>query len=288
MTVPLWDRLWSLQIGSLLIAPNQRGDALSIDFDVEKDNKSTPNKATIKIINLGRDRREGLPESAPIILKAGYREAQGTIFSGQSDMIDSGSRQGTDVITLIEATDSGEGYREAVVQQSWSGLVTTAEVIRYCLDAMAVGYGNLSASQSLLTLGGGGTTYRGGTAISGPARDIVDRIVRAAGLGWSIHDGVFQLRSGSQPVNRSAIRLSPSTGLIGSPTKNFKRKQSGAADPAQTKIGATSLLNPGIYPGRLIQLESAEISGGFTAERCRYTGSTYGNNWHVQISMAAY
>lgn len=284
----LWDRAWSLQIGTLLIAPNIRGEALDIEFDVEKDNKSAPNKATIKIYNLGRDRREGLPESAPIILNAGYKELKGTIFSGQSSLINSGSRQGTDVITTIEAQDSGEGYREAVVQHSWSGSVSTAEVIQYCLDAMAVGPGNLSANVSRLTLGGGGTTYQGGTAISGPARDVVERIVRAAGLRWSVQDGSFQLRNGSQPVNRNAIRLSPSTGLVGSPTKNFKKRKSGAVDPAQTKYGATSLLNPGIYPGRLIQLESSEISGGFTAERCRYTGSTFGNNWHTMIEMAAY
>jgi len=35
-------------------------------------------------------------------------------------------------------------------------------------------------------------------------------------------------------------------------------------------------------------LESSEISGGFTVERCKSTGSTFGNNWHTMIQMAAY
>jgi hypothetical protein len=152
---------------------------------------------------------------------------------------------------------------------------------------MAVGYGNLSANLSALTLGGGGTAYRNGTTVSGPARAVVDRIVRAAGLRWSVQDGVFQLRNGSRPANSNAILLKPGS-LVGSPAKQYQKKRSGQVDPTKTKITAKALLNPGYYPGRLVVLESQEINGNFSVERCRNVGATFGNDWYSQLLLTAY
>ncbi len=284
----LFDRLWSVQIGQLLIRPDQRGEALDVEFTVEKHTGREPNTAQVKIYGLGRERRASLPDEAAVIIQAGYKDLIGTIFSGQSTLVDRGSRQGVEIITTIEATDSGEGYREAVVNKSWSGPVSTSEVLRHCLDAMGVGYGNLGANLSSLTLGGGSTTYQNGTTVSGPARGVVDRIVRAAGLRWSVHDGVLQLRNGSRPANSNAIRLAQDTGMVGSPTKQYTKKRSGQIDAARTKIAVKSLMNPGYYPGRLVVLESEEISGNFSVERCSNRGSTFGNDWHSQLLLTAY
>jgi hypothetical protein len=286
--IPLIDRLWSVQIGTLLIKPGVRGEALDVEFSIEKSNKREPNTCQVKIYGLGRERRASLPDEAAVVIQGGYKDIIGTIFSGQSTLVDRGSRQGVEIITTIEATDSGEGYREAIVNRSWSGSVSTAEVLRYCLDAMAIGHGNLNANLSALTLGGGGTTYRNGTTVSGPARAVVDRIVRTAGLRWSTQDGVFQLRNGSRPANANAIRLAQETGLVGSPAKQYQKKRSGQVDPTKTKITAKALLNPGYYPGRLVVLESLEISGNFSVERCRHTGSAFGNDWHSDLVLTAY
>lgn len=284
----LLDRLWSVQIGQLLIEPGQRGEALDVEFTVEKSNKREPNTAQVKIYGLGRERRSSLPDEAAVIIRAGYKDLIGTIFSGQSTLVDRGSRQGVEIITTIEATDSGEGYREAIVNRSWSGPVSTVEVLRHCLDEMAVGYGNLNANTAVLTLGGGSTTYQNGTTVSGPARAVVDRIVRAAGLRWSIQDGVFQIRNGSRPANANAILLNQGTGMVGSPTKQYQKKRSGQVDASKTKIAVKVLINPGYYPGRLVVLASEEINGNFSIERCSNRGSTFGNEWHSQLLLTAY
>jgi hypothetical protein len=214
----LFRRDWLLQLGNISITPDV---GLRLNFSVEKDNKRTPNKAKVRVWNLGRERRESIPQDVEIQLRAGYEDLISTIFLGQAKRVIS-LRENVDIILDIEAQDSGASYRDAQVSRSFGDNTLVLDVALYIVEQLGIGEGNLRSVT--LTLANNLTTYANGTTLYGSARQALDRIIRAAGYRWSIQDGALQVRSGSNPVDLSAILLRPGTGLIGSPSKTSDGK----------------------------------------------------------------
>jgi hypothetical protein len=140
---------------------------------------------------------------------------------------------------------------------------------------MGIGEGNLGELGTDATLADGDlSSYELGTVLSGVAHRELDRIVRSCGLTWSVQSGVLQLRRAGRALNTTAIRLSPQTGLIGSPSID-----------ADGYVECTSLLNGATYPGRPVVLESRAINGGFQVRRVRHVGDTAGNDWYNELTL---
>ena len=41
-------------------------------------------------------------------------------------------------------------------------------------------------------------------------------------------------------------------------------------------------------PGVLVNIDSLFVSGGYRVEKCRYVGSTWGNDWHCHFDAQKY
>lgn len=284
----LWGRVWSLQVGTMLLegrAPLDRSadlHSLAVEFSVKKSLRREPNEAEITIWNLGREHRAAIAAmeaDAAVILKAGYQETSlEQIFSG--DLRASPAEwDGPQVKVTLEGSDGGTAYRNTRVQRSFAPGTPVGTVLAAAVEALGVGEGNLPQLRSQLRLTATGETYPGGTTLSGPARDEVNRIVRGCGGTWSIQNGVFQLRL-SGPARRTALRVTPQTGLIGSPTQ--------ATDRGVTTVTAKVLMLPGMYPGRIVQLESREIEGNYEINRVEYKGETRGTEWGATLELRPY
>ena len=296
----LFRRAWDIRVGTVQIAGEGAGEGaeratLDCAFEVELSTAREPNTAAVKIWNLSPSHRQALERTETLALRiaAGYVDSISILFDGDVRVAQSRrrveahrsaqSRLGrlvtladvVDVITEIEAEDGGRAYRDARVQQSFAAGTPVVSVLRAAVEALGIGEGNLAEIAADPTMSGVGT-YSEGTVLSGQAYREVDRIVRSIGLTWSIQAGVLQLRSGREPLQVTAVRLTPSTGLIGSP----------AAD-ADGYITALSLLHPGLYPGRPVVLESREISGSFAVRRVRYVGDTAGADWQAELTLEA-
>lgn len=284
----LWGRIWSLQVGTLLLegtAPRDSGqdlNSLAVDFKVRKSLRREPNEAEVTIWNLSPEHRAAiaaLGDDATTILKAGYQDTGlEQIFSG--DLRSSPAQwEGPQVQVTLEGSDGGRAYRRARVQRSFAPGTEVYTVLSAAVDALGVGRGNLDQLRSQIRLTSTGTTYPGGTTLSGPARDEVDRIVRGCGGSWSIQNGNFQLRL-SSPARSTALRISPSTGLVGSPTQ--------ATERGQTTVTAQAMMLPGMYPGRIVRLESREIEGNYEIHRVEYVGETRGQEWGATLELRPY
>jgi len=280
----LWGRVWQLQVGTLLIdgAEPTETHSLAVDFSVKKSLRREPNEASITIWNLGREHRAAIAamgSGADVILKVGYRETGlEQIFSG--DLRASPAQwEGPQVRVMLEGSDGGTAYRSARIQRSFAPGTTVGTVLTAAVEALGVGAGNLPQLRSSLRLTSTGETYPGGTALSGPARDEVNRIVRGCGGTWSIQNGSFQLRL-TGPVRRTALRISAQTGMVGSPVQETER--------GRTTTKAEVLMLPGMYPGRIVQLESREVNGNFEIFRVEYKGETRGNAWGAMLELRPY
>lgn len=270
---PLEDRRWVLSIGDLDVSK------LDLSFKVTKSTTREPNTAEIRVVNLGRSNRITVEsaERPTVILRVGYKadgDPPPVLFVGNARRVYT-ERETSDYVTTIQSSDGGREMFEARVARSYAPGVEVVAVLGDAVDALGLGRGNLPDFEAAYSLRTSSRTFPDGFVASGPARRLVDSLTRSAGLRWSVQNGAIQLMQRGQPLQDTAVRLSSSSGLIGSPT----RGQDG-------KVTAQSLIQPGLEPGRRIVLASDAIEGGFEVRKAVYSGQTDGTPWYATLELA--
>ena len=75
-------------------------------------------------------------------------------------------------------------------------------------------------------------------------------------------------------LDERAIKLSPESGLVGTP------------QPAEKgELNVTALIQPGLVPGQRIVLESADYSGGYVIREAIFIGNTRGRDWYAHLLL---
>jgi hypothetical protein len=272
----LWRRAWDVTVDGT------RLDGLDVSFEVEKSTAREPNKATLRIWNLSPTRRqslEGLTTTRGaarirVEIVAGYKDQAGLIFRGDLRSALT-SRQGPDLVTTLEGEDGGRSVLSSRVSRSFPAGTTAAVVVRACAEALGVGLGNALDAVAQAQFTGGGNTFREGTTLSGQASEELHGLFRSLGLTHSIQNGVLQVQRRGQALQATAVRLAPETGLIGRPEVDVGGL-----------VKLQSLMNPDIYPGRVLQLDPGpgiRPSGFFQAKKVIYRGDTAGNDWLCEV-----
>jgi hypothetical protein len=269
----LFKRAWKVKVDTLQFSE------LDISFEVEKTGRREPNKCSLKIWNLTRDHRRQLEAltvrrgqgQIRVELEAGYQNQLGLIFRGDLRRASS-HREGPDVITEVEGEDGGRAVLWGRVNRSFPAGTPVETVLRACAEAMGVGMGNLAEASAGARLEGGGNTFAEGTVLSGPAAEELDHLLRSMGLRYSVQNGVLQILQRGQALQTTAVRLSPTTGLVDSPEVN-----------ADGTVSATCLLNPDIYPGRQVQFDSVDLAGTYRVEKAKYQGDSFGGEWYIHM-----
>lgn len=250
---------------------------LDIQFSIEKSARHEPNKASIKVWNLSRDHRrelESLSRSRGagqirVQLKAGYENNSAIILLGNLREASS-ANEGAEWVTTVEGEDGGHAYQTSRVNESFPPGSEIGAPIRACARALGVGLGNLEEVIPFLAFEGGGRTLPNGTTISGRASDELEALLRSCGLRWSVQNGVLQILGRDGALESTAVRLSPGTGLIGSP-----------AVDSDGKVNIRTLLIPDIYPNRTVRIESESRTGMYRVEKAKYIGDTFGLDWYI-------
>lgn len=268
-------------------------DAHDLSFEIVKTVKRAPNRCSLTIYNLSEEQREHLESLSvykhkktkgasaggrgprgriPVSIEAGYQD-EGTSLLFRGDLrIAMSERQGPDIVTTIEGEDGGRSMLESRVSRSFPPGTPVSTVVRACVEALGLGAGN-SASLAYATRSGG--TFPGGTTLQGQAHEELTGVLRSCGLSWSVQNGAVQILQAGQPLAISAVRLTPDTGLVGTPT----------VDPYGV-VHVQALLVPGLFPGGRVQVEpssgSAKARGLFQVTAARYRGDTKGE-WLAEL-----
>jgi hypothetical protein len=217
-----------------------------LSFKVEKDESGEANKSKIQIYNLSNDSRAFIErENMICFLKAGYEGSISTIFFGDIDNENgiSTKRSGPDIITTIEAGDVEESLRTANVQIGLSAGALNTQAIKAATDALQVPIGYVGNIPSV--------KFQSGFSYSGSAKTLLNQLMKQVDLNWSIQDGEFQVMARKETDLVPAIKLNKDTGLINTPTKS-----------KNDKIEFTSLLHPGLRPGRRAEIQSSFFNNG--------------------------
>jgi hypothetical protein len=269
----LFQRRIQVQVDTIQISD------LDVTFKVEKSLGSDPNTAEIQVYNLNTDHRGQLQalKSVYCLLLVSYgSDPPGCIFRG--DLHDALSRrEGLDWITTVRSGDGAQALKGRI-NKSFKAGTSVETVIREAAAGMGLSTVDVKALLAGVGGRGGGRQYMKGTVLSGSAANELDRVTSAAGLEWSIQDGVLQLLPRAEALAGTAVVLSADTGMIGSPALDSKGV-----------LKAKSLLMPDLFPGRKVQVVSATIPDGsfYRVERITYTGSTFGPEWYCDMELKA-
>jgi hypothetical protein len=243
---------------------------LRIDFRVKMSRSSTPNTATIRAWNVNAGTVALLQEPRAVArLLVGYDTPQ-LIFEGNP--VKNGvtlERQGPDRVLTIEAADGGRAYQEARVSISFATETTLRQVYDEVASQLGLPAGTIRISEDVI--------FSQGLTLSGPARDVMDRIARSTASDVFVRDGVLHLVGTNEDTGEEAVVFSSRTGnLIGAPSRK------------DSTVEVVALIAPAIRPGRKFVVESADINGTFVASDVEFEGdSGWAQPFYVKVSGKA-
>ena len=266
----LFSRKVRVQVDTIAI------DGLDVAFDVEKSlSAKTPNSCEIRIWNLNPDHRKGLQELEQVYvnLEAGYASGMSLLFRGDLRDVVS-TRDGTDWVTTI-TSDSGRRARKRRLSKSFAPGASVKDVLLAAAKAMGVKLGNTAVKTVTAKIKGtSAVKFFNGYALAGELERELDRLARSCGLEWSIQDDELQFLDQGAPLQEIGIKLTPETGLVGSPEPGNRGL-----------VQASCLMIPDLYPGRRILLQSEHVKGIYRVETSKHTGATAERDWYVQLEL---
>lgn len=251
-------------------------EGLDFEFRVDRSLKPEANTADFSIYNLSPENRKYLQSQKGGVIvefRAGYESDKAQlplIFLGQLREVTT-VRDEADWTTQISSGD-GDKERKHPVAFSLGPGASFDAAVKKSLEAMGARASNITKSVATGHFGDASKQLVEGFVSFGSGGPELDRLLDSGGLEGSFQNGEMQILPKGAALNKSAVTLQESTGLVGSPELGD-----------QNSLKARSLLNAEISPGRLVHVIATNVDGFFRVERAVYSGQTAGGDWYVDL-----
>ncbi len=254
---------------------------LRVTFKASKSYKPSVNTCEVSIFNLNPGQRASLSKvKYPLVkLAAGYgdgSEGLTQIFYGHAIHV-SHEIKDADIITTVSTTDGGKAKQTARVNLTFGRSTKTDTVLRRLAEATGLNLGNVNKIAAEIAKSTKAEIYSEGTTVSGSACTELGHLLRSCGYDWSIQDETIQIRKVGQAAEGFAVRLTPETGLIGSPSISSK----GVCSGTSLLFKAGSGLD--LVPGRLVRVESEFVNGQFILAKTDFDGDSHADSWYCNF-----
>lgn len=284
----LFNRAWAVSIGvpgqlGKEYASNQKNpdvvggvmDGIKIGFDITKTSESNSNKSKIEITNLSNESRNQYVKGGQITLQAGYVGALETLFIGQFKRT-TNLRKGADITTTFECGDGEEQIYNNFFNKSYPPGTNSTQVIQDLIGALGLKVGVISGLKNQI--------FNKNLVITGGVKDKLDTLLKNQSLEWSVHNGIVQIIPIDSHNGDTAVVVSQDTGLIGIPTP---------PSGGDNIVSFTSLLNPKLFPGVPVSLQSTNtevgnidpttglFTGLYKVRTSHFEGDSHEGKWQV-------
>lgn len=265
-----------LSVDTIAVSPELR-----VTFKASKSYKPDVNTCEVSIYNLNAGQRSQLSRvQRPLVkLAAGYgdgSEGLTQLFYGHAIHVRHEIKD-ADIISTISTTDGGKAKQTARVNLTFERNTKTDTVLRRLAAATGLSLGNINKIAAEIAQSTKADIYSEGTAISGSACTELGHLLRSCGYEWSIQDEAIQVRKIGQAAEGFAVKLTPETGLIGSPSISNKGVCSGVCLLFKAGAGLD------LVPGRLIRVESEFVNGQFILAKTDFDGDSHADNWYCNF-----
>jgi hypothetical protein len=257
---------------------------LRISFSILKTESYKTNTATIKIWNIGQDKRNIIKDyEALVTLFAGYEGEGGVslLFKGFTTSV-SHIYDFPDIVTILECGEGERYINSARVALSYNGNVPARTMISDIVAKMGMQLIEYSASSNLVYRQGFSGIYMGKVVL----KTVCDKLGLEA-----LFQGEREVRIITQGQTSSAppIQINANSGMIGVPQRftwrNLELFRSSSAPNTGYKVNVA--LNPLILPKNAITIDSTHLDfrGPYVVRTVRHEGDTYGQIWASNLEV---
>ena len=274
-----WDRDFKIQVGPRLIegrdAETGKSDpTLRCSFKIEKELVKKPNNANLTVHNLSNDSVAAIKEKgALVIIEAGYVGHTKQLFKGDLKF-SSTKKVGTERISSFQSGDGLKQYSTSTISENLPSGTDIRQAIKTVAAKLGLDFKKAAQEIDSIDIKSGAETFLKGLNLHGRCSDQLDKLVRSAGLEWSIQDGELQILGLNKPTNAEAVVLSEATGLIGTPEIG----EDGI-------VKAKSFLNGEFSPGGPVFMDAENVDGLFRILSVTHMGDTWANPWYSDLEI---
>lgn len=245
-----------------------------VTFRVKRTLRPEPNTCEVTVANLSPSTRASIEslDAVRVRIRAGYGDELATIYDGELREV-STTRDGPTITTTIRSGDGERAYRRSRVNRSFAPGSSVEDVMGHLAESMRTGIGNALSAVRDRGLAGIVDVFESGTVVSGRAADELTRVLDAGNLEWSVQGGALQVLERGAALQTEALRLSSSTGLLGSPSVD-----------AKGELRFRAMMIPGIAPGVRVVIDSEFHRGTYRIETAEFVGDTSGGEWAVECT----
>jgi len=268
-------------------------EGLHISFTATLRSRGNPNEATISVYNLAPDTRNALRvDGVGVRLFGGYNGKSDKIFEGT---IITPVTNPDDAVNMVTEIYSGDGYRN-LNRSFFSKSYASGTLLKVILRDVA---GTLGLPFDIDSRVVDGISILRGRSFDSKTKRALNDLSRDFNFNWRINFGVLNIGvvDEADRTSPTAIALNANTGLIGTPTVKFERYKG----DTRRRVVAPSLLNAGLRPGRLVEIESkkavieydkkfknnrSEIStdGVYLIDEVTHSGDNFGGDFDSEVT----
>lgn len=278
------DRLFNRKVQVVISsAPTNPGEVtqdiatledLRVEFDVEQTFNKQPNVANVKIYNMSPEQRSLFQDrEVTVKLYAGYVNTVDLVFSG--DLKKSKSyKDGPDWVTELQCRGGGKEYGTRTVRH-YRPRTRKAKVIKNLFKEMGL---EIPKEVDVL-LEGITRVYKNGKVVGGQAQWQAEKLLLEEGMTWQIRGNRVLVTRHGAPINNSVLTtLNRRTGMLGIPEITSPEKKK-----ARRRVLVKSLLQPNIFPGSLIKVESEFVNEVILVLKAVHVGDTRSSEWFTEV-----
>lgn len=258
------------------ISPDLRVEKLRIKFEIKKSVIANTNYCRVDIYNLSQTTRNRITTDSTSLVRvlAGYSNNSGLIEIGQGNISNViHTYKSPDVITTIYSKDGFNATISNRISLSFIDKTPLSSIIDAVIAKLNIPVKFINYNKSIL--------IKNGFSYVGPITDVLDQLGRQYKFRWSIQDGQLQILNGEQGTGNQSVFLSAETGLIESPELIIKTKKLQEIKKNEYKV--SSLMQPQMQAGDLIQIESKTLNGIFIVNELTHVGDMNANEWYTNL-----
>ena len=269
------------RVGRVEIATEDEGiglDGLRFEFVARKTRSSTPNSLFVRLYNPSKNTRElAIDNDADVRVFAGY--TSNAVLVSEANIVTATTRyEPPNVVLEIEAQEGIRKLREETISISHGNGATVRSVLDEIVAELEIDERDTDADLS--------KPLRGGFAHVGKITRALDDLMRRIKGFWSIQNSELLVLGEKGYIDAEEVPLlTPLSGVVFSP-EPIEKQLSSEKEDTEPRRGwrVTTLMQPSIEPGGLVQIESREADGEYLVDEVEHRGDLHGQEWYSVVT----
>lgn len=257
---------------------------LRIQAEIKHNLSKHPNSADITITNLNKNSRSEFSQKPLIVsLDAGYDGDLQQVFTGDLRYGHS-TLKTPDWETKLQIADGDRAFRQARVNQSFAAKTPILSILEHVSGQMGLTLPSDMAQNGILPYLQ--TQIQSGTVLTGTAQEQLTKLLDRFDCHWSIQNSKLLIQRDVGNTPGLAQVISSATGLKGSVEVGVPDRE-GTKRGNQVTAKWKMTLNPELYPGSLVSIDSRETKGIFKLKSVSHNIDTHGDPWDTSCEAIA-